>query len=179
MATLRVDRLLSKILEFPLFMSFDLADLRDRYLLLLGTKAAVSNEELSEYLLCELEGLKRKSLIQQYCDLPDDEFLFLVEESFYRVDKELIEGPFEKRIRIGLGHQDLRSLKSRADHHSAQLAVKLGEIDECLNLSREFPELAKSLKEKHSELVLEASTLEGRIQLIKDTLRGLPSRLGE
>lgn len=122
----KVDRLLNKILELPRFMSVELTDLRDSYLLLLGPQAPVRKKELSEYLLQQLDYLKKRALIQQYENLPDNAQRFLVDEQFYRCEKILVEGPFERQIRVGLEEQDVQILKNREDELKAKLARKTG-----------------------------------------------------
>jgi len=169
----RVDRLLSRILELPSFMSVELTDLRDSYLLLLGPGASVTKKELSEYLIREMEALMQRALVQQYQHLPEDEVRFYVDEKFEVCEKILFEGPFEKRMRVSFDEEDILNLKSRQEDHKAKLAVTRGEIDECLSLSREFPTLAVTLKERQNELVLQAATLEGRIKLIRRTIHSL------
>lgn len=172
MSALKLDRLLNKILELPTFMSVDLKDLRDSYLLLLGPRASATEAELSDYLLQELGKLKQRLLIQQYEyeDSPGSEARILVNERFYRCDKSLVEGPFEKRIRAGLDDQDLQNLRNREEDLEAKLAGKRGEIRECLTLTRELPALEKPLRTKHKKLMIQVSELEGRISLIRATI---------
>ena len=178
MSILNVDRLLNKILELPTFMSVTFEDLRDSYLLLLGPRALVTEEELSSYLIQELGELKRRLLIKQYESdgSLDDHLQILVEERFYRCDKRLIEGPFEKRVRAGINGRDLQNLISREEDLEAKLAVKNGEISECLALTNELPVLAKPLGRKHKRLLVEASELEGRISLVRSTIESYSKR---
>ena len=167
----RIDRLLNSILTLPAFMSVGLIELRDSYLLLLGPKCSASQTEIESYLLGELEKLKKRALVQQYENLPNNEVRFLVDERFYQIEKISIEGPFERRARVNLEEQDIKIMKDRELDLKAKLAGKKGEIDECLLLTKDFPNLRGPLSEKHRELLSELFELNGRIQVLKETIR--------
>jgi hypothetical protein len=166
-----IDRLLNRILELPAFMSVGLTELRESYLLLLGPRSSATQNEIEKYLLGELEKLKKRALIQEYENLPNNEARFLVDERFYHSEIVSVEGPFEKRIRVNLDEHDIKTMRDRENDLKTKLAGKKGEIDECLLLTKEFPNLTVPLGEKHQELLSESCELTGRIQLIKETIR--------